>query len=289
MEKYIDMHTHSSASDGELSPSLLAKHAYDEGLSAVAICDHDTGSGIEEFMSAADRLGIEGIPSIEISANFKAEMHILGYYIDYTLPAFKEACERLRAFRRQRNEKTQKLLAENGISVSVSEAEKFASGDVCGRLHFAMAMVEKGYAASVKEAFSLYLGSGKCAYSSGQLYSPKEAIEFILSCGGYPTLAHPKFMGLDDDETFSTLARLKSYGLYGVECLYNAQDERYQKFIKASADKLSLAITGGSDYHGKNKPHVSIGRVYGDKKIPYEILENFRKGFSAKSKKNIVF
>lgn len=279
MEKYIDMHTHSSASDGELSPSLLAKRAYDEGLCAIALCDHDTGSGTEEFMSAAKELGLEAIPSIEISADFKKEMHILGYYVDYTLPKFKEACESLREFRRERNKKTEKLLAENGVFVSVSEAEEFASGDVCGRLHFAMAMVKKGYVSSVKEAFSLFLGSGKCAYNSSQLYSPREAIELILSCGGYPSLAHPKFMELDDAETFSTLARLKSYGLYGVECLYSAHDERYCEFIKSSAEKLSLKITGGSDYHGKNKPHVALGRAFGGGKIPYKILEDFKEGF----------
>lgn len=282
MEKFIDMHTHSSASDGELSPTLLARKAYECNLSAVAICDHDTGNGIEEFMSETSRLGIEGIPSIEISADFKAEMHILGLYVDYTCEKFKSACEALRAFRRKRNEKTSSLLRENGVFVTVSEAESYASGDVCGRLHFAMSMVDKGYVSDVREAFDKYLGSGRCAYNSKQLYSPKEAVELILSCGGYPTLAHPKFMGLSDEETFSTLSLLKSYGLYGVECLYNAHDFEYQSFIKSCADSLSLRITGGSDFHGKNKPHVSMGRVFGNEQIPYEILENFKRGFSTK-------
>lgn len=274
--RYIDMHTHSSASDGELSPALLAKAAHDVGLCAVAICDHDTGAGISEFMESAEKYSLEGIPSVEISVDFKCEMHILGFYVDYKSEKFNSMCRALRAFRRERNETTSRLLAKQGINIPVPEAESFASGDVCGRLHFALAMTKHGFVNSVDEAFALYLGSGKCAYNSAQLYSPRETIEKLTVCGARPVLAHPIHMNLNNDETFSVLKELKTYGLYGVECLYNSHTPEYEAFIKSSADKLGLKITGGSDFHGKNKPKVHIGKIYNDRPIPYEILENFK-------------
>ncbi len=277
---FIDMHMHSSVSDGDSSPSVLAQTAFNAGLKAAAICDHDTGAGISEFMSECKKLGIEGIPSIEISVDFKSEMHILGYYVNYSSPEFEAMCETLREFRKHRNRITSSLLKKNGIDISAEEAESYASGDVCGRLHFAMAMTKKGYVKNISEAFSLYLGSGKCAFNKAQLYSPKEALEKLMSCGAYPVLAHPGLMGLDKDETFTVIKELKEYGLCGVECMHSTHDENYQEFIRQSASALSLKITGGSDYHGRNKPNVKIGRVWNDKKIPYEILAEFKKGLS---------
>lgn len=273
--KYIDMHTHSTASDGTLSPKELVRAAKDAGLSAVALSDHDTGDGLLEFEKEAASLGIEPIPAIELSCDAGCEVHILGYYVDCTSQKFLDMAHSLAAFRRIRMETTSRLLRENGINVSPDEAYSFASGKICGRLHFAKAMVEKGYVKDVSEAFDKYLSSGGCAYSPSQRFTPKEAVEALASMGAAPVLAHPKLMRLSDSETVSVISSLKNFGLRGIECFHSSQDEAYSLFLLDTAKRLGLKVTGGSDFHGENKPDVFLGRACGGKRIPYSVLEKF--------------
>ena len=277
------MHTHSTASDGTLSPALLAKTAFEEGLSAVALSDHDTIAGLPEFTYAAESFNIEPIPAIEISTNYTSEIHILGYYVDYNSPKFTAITDALKEHRRKRSAKMSLLLSLNGVPVSVSEAESFATSDVCGRLHFAKAMLKKGYVKSIDEAFDKYLASGRCAYSAAHLYTPLEAVKVLRSTGAYPVLAHPKLMRMSYDDTVRVIKELKDAGLYGVECMHSTHDTSYESFITEVTKAHSLKVTGGSDFHGENKPDVHIGKVYGGKPIPGALLTSFIEGMSTKN------
>ena len=273
MMKYIDLHTHSTASDGALSPSLVVQAAKEAGLCAIALTDHDTVDGVSEAVSAGEALGVRVIPGVEMSADFKTEMHILGYNVDIRSPEFCAYMEKMREFRRYRNEQTAILLQNAGIDVSLDEAKAVAGGDTVGRVHFAMVMVEKGYSPSVKDAFSDWLSVGKAGYFRKQKYSPEEVISIIRNAGGVAVLAHPKLLAIAIGEYDALFARLKSIGLSGVECLYNSHTDEERDFFLALSDKHELIPTGGSDFHGKNKPHVKIGKVYGDNDIPYSVLD----------------
>ena len=277
------MHTHSTASDGTLSPALLAKKAFEEGLSAVALSDHDTGDGLYEFVEAAESFNIKPIPAIEISTDYGCEVHILGYYVDYDSPRFKAITNALQEHRRERSVKMSLLLAQNGVHVSTAEAEGFATGNVCGRLHFAKAMLEKGYVKTIDEAFDKYLASGRCAYSAAHLYTPIEAVKVLRSIGSYPVLAHPKLMRLSKEDTVRVIKELKDAGLYGVECMHSTHDEAFESFISEVTKAHGLKITGGSDFHGENKPDVHIGKVYGGKPIPSALLTSFNEYLSTKN------
>ncbi len=271
--EYIDLHTHSTASDGALSPKEVVRAAREAGLSAIALSDHDTVDGIMDALEEGKTLGVRIIPAVEMSADFKTEMHILGYGIDVTCPSFSRVMEKMREWRRFRNEETARLLGEAGIDVSFEEAKKVAGGPTIGRVHFAMVMVEKGYSPSVKDAFDEWLSVGKPGYFRKQKYSPEDVISFIKEAGGVAVLAHPKLLKLPREEYDPLFGELKEKGLFGVECYYNAHTDEERDFFLSLAKKHGLVPTGGSDFHGQNKPHVSIGKVYGDQKIPMSILE----------------
>lgn len=271
---YIDLHTHSTASDGALSPSGVVYAAKEAGLSAIALTDHDTVDGVEEAMRAGDEVGVRVIPGVEISADFKTEMHILGYNVDIHSAVFADFMEKMRAFRRYRNQETARLLAEAGIPVTYEEAHEMSGGDTVGRVHFAMVMVKKGLAPSVKEAFDAWLSVGRPGYFRKQKFSPIDVITIIKNAGGVAVLAHPKLLAIPIGEYDPLFAHLKEIGLTGVECLYNAHTDEERDFFLSLAKKHGLLPTGGSDFHGKNKPHVTIGKVYGGRAIPGRLLED---------------
>ncbi|MCR5522172.1 MAG: PHP domain-containing protein [Clostridia bacterium] len=281
MEKLIDLHTHSSESDGSMTPAQLVRHAADSGLSAIALTDHDTVKGLAQAMEEGKKAGIEVVPGIEISASSQAETHILGYYIDTgnrMLASKLDECFKLRL---KRNEVTCRKLNELGFNIDLDEIRKLAGGQIIGRAHFARLMVDKGYAGSVKEAFDLYLGSGKYAYCGEQRLTDEEAVKLIKSSGGMAFAAHLHHTKLEGDELRAFLIRLKDAGLDGVEGIYTEYTEEMGRRYRALAAELGLLISGGSDFHGANKPHIAIGKGTGNLRIPYEILENIK---SAKEK-----
>lgn len=277
--QYIDLHTHSDASDGTMPPAELIRHAKASGLSAVALTDHDTIAGIAAAQAEADRVGIEFIPGIELSADFTTEMHILGYYIDPAHPALVEEIQNLKEFRAQRNIKMVEKLREQGFDVdveyilAVTSCESAAS---MGRVHMAKALVEKGYCKTVKEGFEAYLTGGKPAYCGRQKLSPAECIALIHTSGGLAVLAHPYLLRLEPDALEAKLKELKACGLDGLECWYTEHDEAHTELFVSLAEKYGLAVTGGSDFHAGNKPHIQIGRIYGGKQLPYALLENLK-------------
>ncbi len=275
-EKVIDLHTHSTCSDGSMTPTQLVKHAAENGIAAIALTDHDTVSGVEEAVAAGKEYGVEVIPAIEFSVKSATETHILGYYIDIDNEQIKEILKEIIEKRIERNAVTACLLQKLGFDVTLEEAAALAPGGIIGRAHFARVMMNKGYVSSVKEAFEKYLSSGKPAYFGNQKLEAKTAIEAIHAAGGVAFLAHPHLVKLPDDELENFLVELKSYGLDGLEGYYTDYDEAMQNKFQAMAKKHGLEISGGTDFHAAMKPHIAIGKGTGNMAIPYSVLENIK-------------
>lgn len=277
MEKYIDLHTHSNKSDGSMTPVELVRHAKEAGLSAISLTDHDCIDGVKEAVKEGERIGLEVVPGIEFSAKSETETHILGYYIDIKNKDILNALEEIKRVRVERTYETSRLLKEIGFDVSVEEVLKIAPGNIVGRAHFARIMMEKGYVSSVKEGFDLYLANGKPAYSDRQHLTASEAVKLITGAGGLAFAAHLHLMRKPDDELFLFIKELKENGLSGVEGYYTEYTPKMQEKYQNLAKSLGLLISGGTDFHAKMKPHISIGKGQGNLKIPYAVLENIKK------------
>jgi len=276
MEKYIDLHTHSVYSDGSMTPTELVRHAKDSGLSAISLTDHDCIDGVKEAVCEGERIGLEVVPGIEFSVQSKTETHILGYFIDINSDALKEVLPEILRVRRERGVQTEQNLKKQGIDVSYDEALTLAPGGLVGRAHFARIMVQKGYTASVKEAFDMYLSSGKKGFSSHQYLTDREAVRVIKESGGLSFVAHLHLIRLSDEELFEYLKSLKDVGLDGIEGYYTEYDEVMQKKYFEMAKELNLAISGGTDFHAESKPHIAIGKGLGNMSIPYSVLEGIK-------------
>ena len=279
MDELIDLHVHTTASDGTMSPKQIVSYAKQKGLIAIGITDHDTISGIEEAQKEGKLLGIEVIPGIEISTEFNGEMHILGYYIKETFQLIKKL-NGIRDKREIRNVKIISKLNERGIDVSLEEVKEIAKGESIGRPHIAMVLMQKGYVDSVRTAFDKYLGKGKIAYVDREKVSPEEGIKIILEAGGLPVLAHPKYLNLSGAELDILLVKLKEYGLVGIEAYYSMNTKNETGIYLRVAIKHGLAVTGGTDFHGNNKPEIDIGTGKGNMKLKYDIVNNLLKKFT---------
>lgn len=269
----MDLHAHTTASDGSLKPKELVNYAKEKGLSAVAVTDHDTIDGLDEAVKEGINIGLKVIPGVEISLDFKKEMHMLGYFPKNNYRNIHNILDDLRLSRNKRNIKMAEKLNELGFKVSVEEAEIEASGRIVARPHFARVLLKKGYVSSIKEAFEKYLGFGKPAYVEKEKLTVQEGISVILKAGGIPVLAHPKFLELDDDETEKLISDMSDWGLKGLEVYYvDNTPEETQKYLKL-AEKYLLIPTGGSDFHGSFKPDIDLGTGYGNLMVPYAAVE----------------
>lgn len=277
MEKRIDLHTHSIYSDGSMTPSELVRHAKNEGLSAIALSDHDSIGGVAEAVEEGKRIGIEVIPAIELSAEAETETHILGYYIDINNPTLLEKLAYVRQVRREREEEICEKLRGLGFDVSMEEVEELAETDVLCRAHFAKLMVAKGFVTSVKEAFDLYLANGRPAYSGRQAMTDEEAVRLIAEAGGVSFLAHLHLSRKPHGELVEFVKRLKGAGLCGIEGYYTEYTPEMQEEFQNIARDLNMPISGGTDFHGAFKPHISIGRGLGNLSIPYSLLDTIKK------------
>jgi predicted metal-dependent phosphoesterase TrpH len=195
-QQYIDLHTHTTASDGSMTPAELVRHAFYKGLAAVAVTDHDTLNGVEEALEEGKRLGIEVIAGVEISVSFTPEMHLLGYFFHGYHSSILKTLEELQEKREQRNPRIVNKLNELGFDITMSEVNSLAAGGIVGRPHIARAMIDKGYVASIEEAFDKYLASGRPAYFKKDKLTPAEGISEITRAGGVPVLAHPIYLQL---------------------------------------------------------------------------------------------
>ncbi len=276
MEKYIDLHTHSLMSDGSMTPAEVVREAKKAGLAAIALSDHDTVDGVREAMAEGERIGVEVVPAIEFSVQSETETHILGYYIDIENPKLLDTLEKVVETRRFRNRETCRKLNELGFDITLAEAEAIAPNDFIGRAHFARLLMDKGYTKSVSEGFKLYLENGKYAYCGKQTLTDEEAIRLIKECGGVAFVAHLHLTKKSDDELREFLVRLKACGLDGIEGYYTDYTPEMQAKYHALAAELGLILSGGTDFHARMKPHISIGTGLGNLKIPYSLLENIK-------------
>ncbi|QNU67666.1 PHP domain-containing protein [Ruminiclostridium herbifermentans] len=277
MTEIIDLHTHSTASDGSMSPAQLVRHAKDKGLTAVALTDHDTVEGISEALDEGNKIGIEVIPGIEISTNYKPEMHILGYFFDNEryLNVQKELTE-VRKGRENRNYKIINRLNELGIPVTEEELKEISLSDTIGRPHFARLLIEKGYVKTMQEAFDKYLGKDGLAYFKRQELEPIDGINLIKKAGGIPVLAHPALLKMNYNDLDKLLMELKEYGLSGIEAIYSENSKEETGNLLRLAIKHELLVTGGSDFHGTYKNEIEIGIGRGNLNVPYELLEKLK-------------
>lgn len=276
MEGYIDLHTHSNKSDGSQTPAEVVRTAEKAGLSAIALTDHDSVSGVKEAVEEGRRCGVEVVPAIEFSAISPTQNHILGYYMDVDNPLLTETLKKLNEIRNRRMGETCRLLNLHGFDVTVEEVKKLAPGGIVGRAHFARLMVNKGQIGSVKEAFDLYLGTGKPCFCGDQHLSEEDTIDLIHRCGGLAFVAHLHQIKLDDDRLVKLLLHLKDCGLDGIEGYHSEYTSDMQEKYQSMAVKYGFLMSGGTDYHADMKPHISIGTGLGNMKIPYSVLEKIK-------------
>lgn len=271
---HVDLHCHSTASDGTLSPTDVVQLAVDSGLSALALTDHDTVGGIAEAAAAANARGIDFLPGIEISCDWKqGTMHILGYGIDPTSPVMTELTARLIEGRDHRNPRIVAKLQELGVAITMAEVEQESGGGVIGRPHIAAILVRKGYVSSIKQAFNEYLAPGGKAYFDKERLSSKQALTMIRESGGLPVLAHPVQLRCENDAQLDTVVKnLVDQGLAGIEIFHSDHDAPWVAKSQALAEKYRLLTTGGSDFHGSNKKDIRLGNAGGNQ-VPRAFYE----------------
>lgn len=275
---YIDLHVHSTISDGTYTPTELIEYAVSKGLTAMALTDHDTINGIKEAQLAANRLKLEGhditlIPGVEISAAFlNRDIHILGLFVDCCNELLVKTLEGAVRERETRNEKMAVNLRNAGLSITLDELKAEDPQAIITRAHFAKLLYKKGYVSSVKDAFTKYLGDDSPYYVKRNYISPEDAISLIKQASGIPVLAHPLLYHLNEKEIDALVLRLKNAGLEGIEAIYSNNISNEEAYVRSLAKKYDLAITGGSDFHGSVKPDIDLGTGRGNLKIPADLL-----------------
>ncbi len=273
----IDLHVHSTASDGTNLPSELPILAKNAGLSAFALTDHDTVSGLADARRAAMAVGMELVPGIELSTDYQgSEVHILGYYIDEQNEAFLQKLDEFIGSRDRRNEKMAVLLQQEGFDITMEHLYQEYPRSVITRAHFARYLVEHGMVKNRAAAFEKYLGDNCRCYVPREKIDPFEAIRLIRLGGGVAFFAHPVLCHMNPDRLKSFIGKLKDSGLTGIEAIYSANSPGDERNLKRIAKEYDLLISGGSDYHGENKPHIKLGTGRGNLYVPDDILADIR-------------
>ena len=284
MHNLIDLHVHSTASDGTLTPAEVVRHAHEKGLKAIALTDHDTIAGTEEAVLEAERItafsetGIELVPGIEISCNYKdVELHILGLFVDYHNTKFQQALAEIRDKRVKRNENMVALFQANGFEVTMDDLYHGNPNTVVTRAHFARVMMEKGYVKTKNQAFDRYLNPGRPLYLPKPEITPEYAMSLLAMAKAVPVLAHPLLYRMGYSNTEQCIAELKELGLKGVEAYHSSNNTYESGRLKEMAVHNELFVTGGSDFHGSNKPDIEIGCGRGGLRVHESLLEEVRK------------
>jgi predicted metal-dependent phosphoesterase TrpH len=271
MANRIDLHTHSTVSDGLLSPADLVRAAARDGVTALALTDHDTIGGVQEAIETGREAGIEVVPGVELGTSVeRREHHILGYFVDDTLSSFLADLDELASRRVRRATLMVERLAEAGIPITLDEVLAEAGHGTVGRPHLARVLIAHGHASDVGDAFEKFLKAGRPAYVPRQPFPPEEAIDLILRAGGVPVLAHPYSTG----DPAAAVARLKPAGLLGLEVYYGEYDDDQRASLRALADRTGLIPTGGSDFHGYG---YRAGRDLGGPPVPADTVERLRR------------
>lgn len=273
MAKY-DLHIHTNASDGLFSPAEVINMAEEAKLAGISITDHDTVAGLyqAEVYLKEYKTGVEFIPGIELNTEYKEEeVHILGYFIDYRQEKLIRRLTEIKAQREERAKQMVEKLQKLGWNVCFQQVKKFAQGDLVGRPHIAMALVEKGYMESIEEAFARLLAQGKPAYVPRYKFTPREAVDLVKGAGGIAVLAHP---GLIRDRDVVT--EVIKMGIDGMEVFYPQHDEEDIEYFQQLCRSYNLLMTGGSDFHGTSKLKIrNVLGISGLDEHNFEKLELF--------------
>lgn len=289
----IDLHTHSTKSDGTYTPTQLVRYAARKGLSAIALTDHDTIDGVEEALQAAADLRKENasgllsspiirsvpevIPGVELSTELNGKsIHIVGLFIDYKNRAFSERMKEFLDSRYYRNRKMCRLLTEGGYPVSYGELEKLFPNTVIARPHFARYLMEHGMVSSIEEAFRNLIGDDCPFYVPREKITPHDAVRYLVKFGCLPVLAHPLQYKLSDQDLEALVSSLKKEGLAGIEVYYPSHRPSDTAALSRLALKYGLLPSGGSDFHGENKKNLDLGTGYGHLYVPDTILQPIR-------------
>ena len=272
----IDLHTHSNCSDGTYSVKELMDYAHEKNLAAIALTDHDTVDGLDEASSYVKEKypDMELVPGIEFSTDEEGkDVHIVGLYIDHHNAEFTGKLQQFIDSRTERNKKMcRKLTEEAGIPIPYEELVSSFPGAVLTRAHYAKFMVDRGFVRSRNEVFDKYIGDNCPYFVDREKISPEEAISYVLEAGGVPVLAHPILYHFSDRKLDALVARLKAAGLKGIEAIYSTYSPSEERQIKALAEKYELLISGGSDFHGANKPKIDLGSGMGKLFLPEDLL-----------------
>jgi len=297
----IDLHVHSTRSDGTYTPKELVDYAVLKGLKAFALTDHDTVDGLDDAIQYAEALRQkqaenlqaaacdkaackhipEVIPGIEFSTEYQGrDIHIVGLYIDYKDKEFTRYLQSFIDSRTLRNQKMCRLLTEAGIDISYDKLLEEFPGSVITRAHYAKYMLNHGYIKSIKEAFERYVGDNCPYFVPREKVTPAQAVELTLKAGGVPVLAHPILYHMSDARLDKLVAELTESGLMGIEAIYSTYCAADERKIRNVAKKYKLLISGGSDFHGSNKPGLDLGVGYGKLYVPDEVLDNIKKALA---------
>ena len=250
--------------------------AREAGLRAIAVTDHDSVLGHAEALRAGEELGVEVVPGIEISTKYRRAVHILGYYIDPESPAMAPVLSWEVQDREERNRKMAALMAADGLPVSYEQL-RGRFGPAMGRPHFARVLVELGLAESIDDAFAKYVDKDKKYYVGRNFLPIERSVEIIRDSGGVPVLAHPFQYGLEEPALRQLIEHCMDHGLLGMECRYSGYDAEMADYLLRLAAEYRLTPTGGSDFHGSNKPQIALGSgLAGELAVPYEYLERLR-------------
>lgn len=265
----VDMHTHSTYSDGSMTPAEVVKRAVKFGLRAIALTDHDTVEGVAEALEEGLRTGLEVMPGVEISTEFNPEMHVLGYFRNKDYMKINDVLRHIRDDRNKRNARIIEKLNKLGFDITGEDVARHTKENITGRVHIASALFEKGYINSIDEGFVKFLAEGKPAYVKREKITPQDGIMMIAEAGGIPVIAHPKYLGIGMSQFGKTVAELRLKGLKGIE-VYYADNSRFEDAQYSSvAKRYGLLETGGSDFHGGARPEVEIGRGRGNLMVDY--------------------
>lgn len=278
----IDLHTHTTASDGSYSPTELVSLANQAGLQAIAVTDHDTLAGLAEAEKAAGKYGLELIPGLELACKTQAgTLHMLGYFLDPANDDLRNLLQAMIESRRQRNPLIVARLNHLGYDISMEEVRARASSPIISRLHIGLLMLDKNYVRSVDEAFGRFLGRDGSAYVQRQEPAPAEAIKVIHSAGGLAVLAHAVHLQATNERQLNRrIEDLADVGLDGLEVWYPEHNAKLTSQLWRICNRLDLAAVGGSDFHGTGKEHIKLGIGRGGLNIPIEILDRLKSRLS---------
>ena len=277
MTRMIDLHVHTTASDGTFTPSDVISLAKKAGLTAMAITDHDTVNGIDEALNKANEEKFELVPGIEISVGDTENVHIIGLYINHKNNHLVQIVDIMKKNRFERNKMLIDNIKKEGFDISYEKVRDLMNTDNVGRLHIAHYMQKKGITNDYRKIFKKYLIPGTKTYVPMKNVSEEDGIKAILKSGGIPILAHINYLKQNDEETEETIKRLMNYGLMGIEVFYSGYDSHTEKIAHRISEKYNLVKSGGTDFHGARRPGVYLGTGRGNLCVPYDFLVDIKK------------